>query len=121
MVHPVCCEFCASRAPKQQESWPRSDDCCYHTASDGFVQQHSRPCPTGNPPIEPDCNMLYQACDTRLLTLFSFDSLIPERVLEIRNSMVPGQAPLAPAEVSTSGLEPYSEPPYQNPGSNNIS
>jgi polysaccharide biosynthesis transport protein len=39
----------------------------------------------------------------------------------MRNSMVPGQAPLAPAEISTSGLEPYSEPPYQNTGSNNIS
>src|SRR5688572_33183604 len=38
----------------------------------------------------------------------------------MRNSMVPGQAPLAPAEVSTSGLEPYSEPPYQNTGSNNL-
>jgi capsular exopolysaccharide synthesis family protein len=39
----------------------------------------------------------------------------------MRNSMVPGQAPLAPAEISTSGLEPYAEPPYQNTGSNNIS
>src|SRR5688572_8220217 len=38
----------------------------------------------------------------------------------MRNSMVPGQAPLAPAEVSTSGLEPYSEPLHQNTGSNNI-
>ena len=39
----------------------------------------------------------------------------------MRNSMVPGQAPIAPAEVSTGVLEPYSEPPYQNTGSNNIS
>jgi succinoglycan biosynthesis transport protein ExoP len=39
----------------------------------------------------------------------------------MRNSMVPGQAPLAPAEVSTSSLEPYSEPLHQNTGSNNIS
>jgi capsular exopolysaccharide synthesis family protein len=39
----------------------------------------------------------------------------------MRNSMVPGQAPLAPAEISTSGVEPYAEPPYQNTNSNNIS
>ena len=39
----------------------------------------------------------------------------------MRNSMVPGQTPLAPAEVSTSSLEPYSEPLHQNTGSNNIS
>src|SRR5688572_23779444 len=39
----------------------------------------------------------------------------------MRNSMVPGQAPLVPAEVSTASLEPYSEPLHQNTGSNNIS
>jgi capsular exopolysaccharide synthesis family protein len=39
----------------------------------------------------------------------------------MRNAMVPGQAPLVPAEISTASLEPYAEPPYQNTGSNNIS
>lgn len=39
----------------------------------------------------------------------------------MRNSMVPSQAPLAPAEISTSGLEQYSEPPSQNTGSGNLS
>jgi capsular exopolysaccharide synthesis family protein len=39
----------------------------------------------------------------------------------MRTSMVPGQVPLAPAEISSSGLEPYSEPPSQSTGSNNIS